>query len=139
MQIKNIGWRRMGIAVSIIWFFGWACFYFWVSRNEGSYSDEYLKYCNSSLDKQTQTLQQIEITKESRAKIQARILAAREECQRQADALFERQVVIAKKDTRWVLSLDFFSVLFGWLLVWSMIGFVRGVLGIGRWVKQRFT
>jgi len=46
---------------------------------------------------------------------------------------------MAKKDTRWALSVDFFSVLLGWLLVWGMIRVVRGMLGIGRWVKQRFT
>jgi hypothetical protein len=138
-QIKTLGWRRLGIVVSIIWFFGWACFYFWISRNEGSYSDEYSEYCNSSSNEQTQALQQIETTKDNRAKIQAKILAAHEKCQRQADALFWRQRAMAKKDARWVLAVDFFSVLFGWFFVWSMISFVRCMIGISRWLKQRLT
>ena len=137
IALKNIRWRRIGVAVSILWFIGFAWF-LWPTREGDSDRDYYMKRCNDTLRKQSEYLQEMD-KGEPRNKMQDRYLAEHAKCQASANTTYYRQIAMDKKDARWLLSFDYLSVVFGWLLVWCMIHLVRSMIGLGRWVKRTFS
>ena len=129
MQTNNIGWRWIGIGVSIVWFIGFARF-FWDDRD---FERDYLPMCQSRLTSDNERLQFFE--KGERDKWQARNLSQYEKCRTDAETLYRRQLAIDKKQIPWVLSVDYFTVLMGWWLIWCMIR----ITDIGKWIKRRLS
>jgi hypothetical protein len=135
IEIKKIGWRRIGIAVSIVWLIGFA-WLLWPREDEGEFYNEQLRLCKTMWDVDNGQSEAIDKDQEKR---QAHNWSEYVKCKSRAATLADRETASEKKDKRFLLGMDYLTVVFGWLVVWIFIGLVSCVTGIGGWIRRRFT
>jgi hypothetical protein len=137
IEIKNIGWRRIGMSVSIVWFIGFAWF-LWPREDEGEFYNEQLRLCRTIWHVDSGQSEAIDKDQE-RNKRQAHNWSEYLKCESHVATLADRQTASEKREKRFVLGMDYLIVVFGWLVVWGVITLVWSVTGIGRWIRRRFT
>ena len=127
------GWKRIGIVVSVLWFFG---FGLWMWSSEisriGNFYRWQLEGCSSLLHIQMKGLDAV-TNAEVRERRLAEYLAKEKACQakaaelhrEQSDGLFGKGIAI-------LLAIDLGVIVFGWLVVWLVVSVVR-------WVRRGFA
>jgi hypothetical protein len=137
IEIKKIGWRRIGIAVSIVWLIGFA-WVLWPREDDEEFYNEQLRLCKTMWHVDSGQSEDID-KKQEHDKRQAHNWSEYVKCESHAAALARRETASVKREKRFVLGMDYVIVRFGWLVVWIVIGLVWCVTGIGRWIGRRFT
>ena len=135
IEIKNIAWRRIGIAVSIVWFIGFAWF-LWPTEDEGEFYNEQLRLCKTMWHADKGQSGAIDKGQDKR---QAHDWSEYVKCKSRAATLADRHRAAEKRDKRFLLGVDYLIVVFGWFVVWGVISLVWSVTGINRWIRRRFT
>jgi hypothetical protein len=129
MRLGLNGWQRIGIVLSVIWFIGFAG-YIWSQqvKSDVELYGRYLDTCYTILNMDNEAYI---ANQEDRDKRQAANWTKYEKCQSGAGAIFHERADNNYKGIPILLAVDFGTVLFGWLVVWSGIG-------ITRWIKGGF-
>jgi len=130
MRLRLNGWQRIGIVLSVIWFIGFAG-YIWnssVQNNLNFYSYQ-LESCYTLLNLENDSLQYKK--EEDREKQRTVNWTKYENCQNKAKVNVDHQNETLYHGIPLLFTIDFGTVLFGWLVVWFGIG-------ISRW-KGRFS
>lgn len=126
------GWRRIGIALSVIWLLGFG-FFLW-SNEIGNINDNYswqLKMCYAGENIRIDSMQYAKDEQE-RQKRWAENETKNKECEAQASA-FRKQKIHGLYGVRPILlAVDFGTVLVGWLIVWLTVSVVR-------WINRGFA
>jgi hypothetical protein len=128
-RMTRSGWRRTGLFLSVIWFFGFGLFLWHRIRDQmpEPYAQQ-RQLCGVLLDDWNQALKNVRPANEYKAQI-ANIERYRK-CLDDAQGRFERELSelpSARTQTATVLGLDLLIICLGWLIVWGCIAVVRRI------------
>jgi hypothetical protein len=126
------GWRRIGIALSVIWFVGYGGYmWFWSTGHNADFYGSQLRMCYAILDVDNETLQYTR-TDEERGKKAVENQAKFEKCRSDAEKLFLSAAGQMYRGIPILLGIDLMTVGIGWLLAWFAVLLVR-------WVRRGFA
>jgi len=127
MRLGLNGWQRIGIVLSVIWFIGFAG-YAWSHAVQSvvEFYGRHLDICYTILNMDTEAYIG---NQEDRDKRQAANWTKFKKCQSEGSAILNEMADNNYKGIPILLAVDFGTVLFGWLVVWSG-------MGITRWIKK---
>jgi hypothetical protein len=123
------GWHRIGIVLSIIWFFAYSIF-LWSSGSADRLELYEIRKSNCADTFNTNSA----VSRPSGGDYDKRSSENRNElrqCEKEAAAAFRREMRTARQNIPILLANVIASVLLAWVVVW-------GVIGIVRWVKRGF-
>jgi len=118
MREQLIELRPIGIAVSVIWFFGFAG-YLWVDSNNRN-ADFYaaiVHMCDSALHINNQSLQHLE-TEDERARRESANVDKSAKCRDDAGKVSRQSANGNRKGIPILLAISFGTVVVGWLVFW---------------------
>ena len=132
MQIRLNGWQRIGIVLSVIWFFGFAgVVWIWDILDKGEFYGWQLRMCDVLLDEKTESLQFLATQKERDERADEN--AAEDlSCRKGAERLS-----ISVSNARYsgipiLLAVDFGIIALCWFVAWF-------VVAITRWIRRGFA
>jgi hypothetical protein len=123
------GWQRIGIVLSIIWFFAYSIF-LWSSGSADRVELYELRKsnCADTFNANNEALRPADGDYDKRSSENQNELR---QCAREAAAVFRRDLRTSRQNIPVLLANVIASIVFAWVLVWSIIGIVR-------WVKHGF-
>jgi len=132
MRIKLNGWQRIGIVMSVVWFFGFAGFvWIWDTRERGTFYGWQLKMCDAILSTKNESLQYL-TKREDRDERADENAAEYLSCRRSAERLFLGEMNGRYGGIPILLAVDFGIIIFAWLVAWF-------VVAITRWISRGFA
>jgi hypothetical protein len=127
MRTRNHLGRRIGVAVSVLWFVGFAWF-LWPAPDDPLIND-YSRACTGQLNSDRDELQSVQ--PDLQEAFRARSLANYNKCETRAKVLFIRQAARNKRYKGWVVSFDLFTIIVAWGTTWSVMVMIK-------WAKRTF-
>jgi hypothetical protein len=128
----TVGWRRIGIVLSVIWFISFGGFLWVVEGNRIGEQYVYaLTFCRTLLNMANESLQYIQKPDDRDAR-QSANLAKYDECRADAQSVHARESDRLVGGIPILLAIDAGTLAFGWLVVWLATLVVR-------WVRRGFV
>jgi hypothetical protein len=132
MGIKLKGWQRIGIVMSVVWFFGFAGFV-WIrdTRERGTFYGWQLKMCDTILSTNNESLQFL-TKREDRGERADENAEEYLNCRAAAERLFLGEMSTRYSGIPILLAVDCGIIVICWLVSWL-------VVKIRRWTRRGFA